>query len=204
MRALLQKLLGKVFYFVWSWRAKYMILTVPVAWKYWYEKNPLFCSLNFLWSMVWNPWVSLTWMWKPWIVEQWMLKSWKMEWMLWGEEAKKKEKKKFCCKVWDGKGWGCLGSKGGSRAGKSSCTHWWGIDQLCSVLCAAQVLPPEYSVKAVEIKAWLLLRKRMTHNVNFFSLFFFSVGRRAEFNVFLSPSILLQCFAVRPGRLASR
>lgn len=111
------------------------------------------------------------------------------------------KKKLFCCKVWDGKGWGCLGSKDGSCAGKSSCTHSRGIGRPCSILCVAQVLPPEYGVKTVEIKAWLLLGKRMTHNVNFF---FFSVGRRAEFNVFLSRSILLQRFAVRPGRLESR
>lgn len=52
--------------------------------------KPLFCSLNFLRSVVWNPWVDLTWMSKPWIMEWWMLKSWIMEWMLWGEQAKKK------------------------------------------------------------------------------------------------------------------
>lgn len=116
--------------------------------------------------------------------------------------GKKKEKKKFCCKIWDGKGWGCLGSKGGSRAGKSSCTHWWGIDQLCSILCAAQVLPPEYSVKAVEIKAWLLLRKRMTHNVNFFSLFFFFCGKKGWIQCFpfsLHPAAMLRCAAGQAG-----
>lgn len=72
------------------------------------------------------------------------------------------------------------------------------IDRLCSILYVAQVLPPKCGVKAEEIKAWLLLRKRMTHNVNF------SVGRTAEFSVFLSRSILLQRFAVRLGRPASR
>lgn len=62
-----------------------------------------------------------------------------------------------------------------------------GIEHPCSILCVAQVLPPEYSVKAVEIKAWLLLRKRMTHNVTFFFFFLWEEGLNSMFS-FLTPS----------------
>lgn len=109
-----------------------------------------------------------------------------------------KKPHKFCCKVWDDEGWGCLGSKDGICAGKSSCTHWGGIEQPCSILCAAQVLPPEYSVKAVEIKAWLLLRKRMTHNVNFFFFLMWEEGLNSMFS-FLAPSCCSASLCGRAG-----
>lgn len=51
-------------------------------------------------------------------------------------------------------------------------------------------------------KSLAFAREKNDPQCQFF--FFLSVGRRAEFNVFLSRSILLQCFAVRPGRLESR
>lgn len=110
-----------------------------------------------------------------------------------------KKKKLLCCKVWDGKGWGCLGSKDGSCAGKSSCTHSRGIGRPCSIFCVAQVLPPDYGVKTVEIKAWLLLGKRMTHNVNFF---FFFCGKKGWIQCFpfsLHPAATLCCAAGQAG-----
>lgn len=157
--------------------------------------KPLFCSLNFLWSVVWNPWVDLAWMSKPWIMEWWMLKSWIMEWMLQEEEAKKK----ILLKSLGWQGLRMLEEQRWELCRKILLHPLRGIEHPCSILCVAQVLPPEYSVKAVEIKAWLLLRKRMTHNVTFF---FFFCGKKGWIQCFpfsLHPTATLRCAARQAG-----